>query len=113
MCVLCVCLCVCGVCVPVCCFHFSAINGNLLTTAEVDSKIYASEEPTIPTADDMQVVQNAGKKKRSHTAYSNHQIDQLELTFSKSHYRDIETLQKLASDLSINEDRIKVYHVKY
>lgn len=48
------------------------------------------------------------KPKRTRTAYSNHQLDQLELAFSRSHYPDVFTREDLANKLNIKEDRIQV-----
>ncbi len=48
------------------------------------------------------------KPKRTRTAYSNHQLDQLELAFSRSHYPDVFTREDLSNKLSIKEDRIEV-----
>ena len=48
------------------------------------------------------------KPKRTRTAYSNHQLDQLELAFSRSHYPDVFTREDLSNKLNIKEDRIQV-----
>lgn len=48
------------------------------------------------------------KPKRTRTAYSNHQLDQLELAFSRSHYPDVFTREDLSTKLNIKEDRIQV-----
>lgn len=48
------------------------------------------------------------KPKRTRTAFSNLQLDQLELAFSRSHYPDVFTREDLSNKLSIKEDRIQV-----
>ena len=67
-----------------------------------------SGELSIPTDGDVQIVQNASKQKKTRTAFSSEQLDQLELAYSNEQYPDIGTRRRLASDLSINEDRIQV-----
>lgn len=48
------------------------------------------------------------KPKRTRTAFSNLQLDQLEIAFSRSHYPDVFTREDLSSKLNIKEDRIQV-----
>lgn len=48
------------------------------------------------------------KAKRTRTAFSNLQLDQLELAFSRSHYPDVFTREDLSNKLNIREDRIQV-----
>lgn len=48
------------------------------------------------------------KPKRTRTAFSNLQLDQLELAFSRSHYPDVFTREDLSTKLNIKEDRIQV-----
>ena len=48
------------------------------------------------------------KPKRSRTAYSNYQLDQLELMFAQTQYPDIFLREDLSSRLGIREDRIQV-----
>jgi hypothetical protein len=48
------------------------------------------------------------KPKRTRTAFSNLQLDQLELAFSRSHYPDVFTREDLSNNLNIKEDRIQV-----
>jgi hypothetical protein len=47
------------------------------------------------------------KPKRTRTAYSNSQLDQLELIFSTTHYPDVFTREDLSRRLGIKEDRIQ------
>ena len=48
------------------------------------------------------------KPKRTRTAYSNYQLDQLELVFTTTHYPDVFTREELSRRLGIREDRIQV-----
>jgi hypothetical protein len=48
------------------------------------------------------------KPKRTRTAYSNYQLDQLELIFSQTQYPDVFLREELANRLGIKEDRIQV-----
>lgn len=48
------------------------------------------------------------KPKRTRTAYSNYQLDQLELVFATAHYPDVFTREELSRRLCIKEDRIQV-----
>ena len=98
-------------CACICVFHFnfSVVKRNRHCVPQEDRDGDTREElPILPTNGDVQVVQNARKQKRKRTAFSNEQVDQLELAFRNSVYPDIGTRQMLASDLSINEDRIQV-----
>lgn len=52
------------------------------------------------------------KAKRTRTAFSNLQLDQLELAFSRSHYPDVFTREDLSNKLNIREDRIQVCLLK-
>ncbi|XP_003389232.1 PREDICTED: paired box protein Pax-6-like [Amphimedon queenslandica] len=49
------------------------------------------------------------KPKRTRTAYSNSQLDQLELIFATTHYPDVFTREDLSRRLGIREDRIQVW----
>lgn len=49
------------------------------------------------------------KPKRTRTAYSNYQLDQLELIFSQTQYPDVFLREELANRLGIKEDRIQVW----
>ena len=102
-------------CVPVCmcCFNFLAMKRNLHPVPQEESDSDTSEELSIPTNGDLRLLQNTRKQKRIRTAFSNKQLDQLELAFCKSPYPDTGTRLKLASDLSINEDRIQVCYMLY
>lgn len=53
-------------------------------------------------------VEEPKKPKRTRTAFSNLQLDQLELAFSRSHYPDVFTREDLSNKLNIKEDRIQV-----
>lgn len=48
------------------------------------------------------------KPKRTRTAYSNYQLDQLELVFTSTQYPDVFTREELSRRLCIKEDRIQV-----
>ena len=48
------------------------------------------------------------KPKRTRTAYSNYQLDQLELIFTSTQYPDVFTREELSRRLCIKEDRIQV-----
>lgn len=48
------------------------------------------------------------KPKRTRTAFSNQQLDQLELVFATAHYPDVFTREELSRRLCIKEDRIQV-----
>ncbi len=48
------------------------------------------------------------KPKRTRTAFSTHQLDQLELLFATTHYPDVFTREETAKRLNIKEDRIQV-----
>ena len=51
----------------------------------------------------------AGKKgKRSRTAFSEAQLDQLELMFHQTHYPDVYAREEISKRLNIKEDRIQV-----
>ena len=50
------------------------------------------------------------KPKRTRTAFSTHQLDQLELLFATTHYPDVFTREETAKRLNIKEDRIQVNH---
>ena len=56
-------------------------------------------------------IEEPKKPKRTRTAYSNNQLDQLELVFSQTQYPDVFLREELAKTLGIKEDRIQVrYH---
>lgn len=48
------------------------------------------------------------KPKRTRTAYSNYQLDQLELVFQQTHYPDVFLREEMSNRLGIREDRIQV-----
>ena len=48
------------------------------------------------------------KPKRTRTAFSTQQLDQLELLFTTTHYPDVFTREETAKRLNIKEDRIQV-----
>ena len=48
------------------------------------------------------------KVKRTRTAYSNYQLDQLELVFSQTHYPDVFLREELSARLGISESRLQV-----
>ena len=45
------------------------------------------------------------------TAYSNFQLDQLEITFTQTQYPDVFVREELSNRLGIKEDRIQVWMV--
>lgn len=47
--------------------------------------------------------------KRTRTAYSNYQLDQLELVFSQTHYPDVFLREELSARLGISESRLQVF----
>ena len=53
-------------------------------------------------------VEEPKKPKRTRTAYSNYQLDQLELVFTQTQYPDVFLREEMASRLGIREDRIQV-----
>ena len=53
-------------------------------------------------------VEEPKKPKRTRTAYSNYQLDQLELVFTQTQYPDVFIREEMASRLGIREDRIQV-----
>ena len=53
-------------------------------------------------------VEEQKKPKRTRTAYSNYQLDQLELVFTQTQYPDVFIREEMASRLGIKEDRIQV-----
>lgn len=56
-------------------------------------------------------VEEPKKPKRTRTAYSNYQLDQLELVFTQTQYPDVFIREEMASRLGIREDRIQVITV--
>lgn len=48
------------------------------------------------------------KPKRTRTAYSNYQLDQLELVFMQTQYPDVFIREELSNRLGIKEDRLQV-----
>ena len=92
-----------GVCLF--CFNISKMKRNHDLVPLEDGGSGTIGEISIPTNGD---VRNTRKQRRTRQSFSNHQLNQLEFTFSNSHYPDVATRQILASALSINEDRIHV-----
>ena len=58
-------------------------------------------------------VEEPKKPKRTRTAYSNYQLDQLELVFAQTQYPDVFLREEMASRLGIREDRIQVLRAVY
>lgn len=56
-------------------------------------------------------IEEPKKPKRTRTAYSNNQLDQLELVFSQTQYPDVFLREELAKNLGIKEDRIQVRYI--
>lgn len=74
---------------------------------ETDSAVESDNQST----NDNERESEAKKPKRTRTAYSNYQLDQLELVFSSTHYPDVFTREELARRLGIREDRIQVCYI--
>ena len=69
-------------------------ESSILSHSSHGGNAYSIEEPKKP--------------KRTRTAYSNNQLDQLELVFSQTQYPDVFLREELAKSLGIKEDRIQV-----
>lgn len=78
--------------------------GDLNEETETDSAVESDNQSTNDNERDSE----PKKPKRTRTAYSNYQLDQLELVFSSTHYPDVFTREELARRLGIREDRIQV-----
>ena len=98
----------------------AASSGNLLTSADDIvgknlSVLYEQERKTDEEDDDSDSRSNAGseaepkKPKRTRTAFTTHQLDQLELCFASSAYPDAFTRDDISRRLNIKEDRIQVH----
>ena len=72
---------------------------------ETDSAVESNNQST----NDNERDSDPKKPKRTRTAYSNYQLDQLELVFSNNHYPDFFTREELARTLGIREDRIQIW----
>ena len=73
-----------------------------------DSGESDGESSTHSSHGEAESVEEPKKPKRTRTAFSNLQLDQLELAFSRSHYPDVFTREDLSNKLNIKEDRIQV-----
>lgn len=73
-----------------------------------DSEESAANSSPLSSHGETESVEEPKKAKRTRTAFSNLQLDQLELAFSRSHYPDVFTREDLSNKLSIKEDRIQV-----
>lgn len=67
----------------------------------------ASDEESGHT-EDGEDTEERPKVKRTRTAYSNYQLDQLELVFSQTHYPDVFLREELSARLGISESRLQV-----
>jgi len=67
----------------------------------------ASDEESGHT-EDGEDAEERPKVKRTRTAYSNYQLDQLELVFSQTHYPDVFLREELSARLGISESRLQV-----
>ena len=115
VCVVCVFVCVLCVCVGVCVNVFSVLfflvmKKILHSVQQKKSVIDTSEEHSILTNGDALVSKNSGKQNRTRTFFTEDEVDKLELAFMKFRYLAPATKRRLASDLSTNEDRIKVHY---
>ena len=82
-----------------------------LTSGEADDEDSGDsdgESSTQSSHGEAESVDEPKKPKRTRTAFSNLQLDQLELAFSRSHYPDVFTREDLSNKLNIKEDRIQV-----
>jgi len=66
-----------------------------------------SDEESTHT-EDGEDIEERPKVKRTRTAYSNYQLDQLELVFSQTHYPDVFLREELSARLGISESRLQV-----
>ena len=101
-------------------FMYLSIHATVFIAALKKEQLAADEEGCEEESDaessshshssngDMDGIEEPKKPKRTRTAYSNSQLDQLELAFSRSHYPDVFTREDLSNKLNIKEDRIQV-----
>ena len=93
-------------------------SGDLLNTDDMVGKnlpvMYEHDRKTDEDDDDSDARSNNGsetepkKPKRTRTAFTTHQLDQLELCFASSAYPDAFTRDDISRRLNIKEDRIQV-----
>ena len=87
-------------------FHL-AMKEKSFSTADDD---YDDEDSDARSCDENE--SEPKKPKRTRTAFSTHQLDQLELLFATTHYPDVFTREETAKRLNIKEDRIQVSQYK-
>ena len=81
-------------------------NSDRDTESDGDSSFHShSSNP------DKDYIDEPRKPKRTRTAFSNYQLDQLELVFSQTQYPDVFVREDLSTRLGIKEDRIQVRKV--
>ncbi len=90
------------------CFVFTVLKNENGDNEDDSASDTGSSTHSNSSIGDLEGIEEPKKPKRTRTAYSNIQLDQLELAFSRSHYPDVFTREDLSNKLNIKEDRIQV-----